>query len=204
MAESIVQINEGTGKKLHTFNRTIGANSVEDEVIIEGEPYLAGYTVSDDTRSTATANSHLWQVMAGASLKVRVRRIEIFQSVMATAAVLIELRLYRLSTAGTGGGALTGVALDPGDAAAGFAGMSLPTVKGTETGLIGVVKPYMMQTIAASNQLTNPIYVFDFERFRSKPLIINAGTTNGIAIKNVTAVAGGSLGVLMYLDESNF
>jgi hypothetical protein len=204
MGESIVQVTEGSGKKLHTWQRTIGANSVEDEYVLLGENALASYTMTDDARSTATANSHLWQIMAGASLKVRVRRIEIFQSVMATTAALAELRLYRVTTAGTGGGATGFIPLDPSDAASGATGMTLPTVKGTEGNLIAVAKPYMMQTIGASAQLQSPSVVWDFDRPRSKPLIIAAGTTNGIVIKNVTAIAGASLGVLVWIDETSF
>ena len=79
MAESIVQVTEGSGKKLHTFNRTIGANSVEDEVVLLGENYLASYMIVA-AASAATANSHVLQIMAGASLKVRVRRIEVQQA----------------------------------------------------------------------------------------------------------------------------
>jgi hypothetical protein len=204
MAESVVNVTEGAGKKLHTFNRTIGVNSVEDEVVLFGENYLASYTVDTGNVSTATANSHILQIMAGASLKVRVRRIEVWQYALATAAALMDLRVYRLTTAGTGGTAFAAAPLDTTDAAAGAQPMLLPTVKGTEGILIVTGRPYMMQTIGASNQLSQPIAVWDFDRPRSKPLIIAAGVANGIAIKNVDAVAAGSIIVNVWLDESNF
>ena len=63
---------------------------------------------------------------------------------------------------------------------------------------------YMMQTVGASAQLNEPILVWDFDRPRSKPLIIAAGTTNGIAIKNVTAVAAGTVYFNVWLDETSF
>lgn len=204
MAESLVAVTPGAGKNLHTFNRTTSAGSVEDEVVLLGENYLASYTISDDARVVTTAASHPLQVMAGASLKVRIRRIEIFQSVLATAASLLEVRLYRLTTAGTGGGALVPQPLEQGEVASGATAMTLPTAKGTEAALIAVAKPYLMQTLAASAQLNQPIVVWDFDRPRSKSLVINAGAANGIAIKNVNAVAGASIGVMVWLDESSF
>ena len=207
MAESIVQVTEGSGKKLHTWNRTIGANSVEDEYVLLGENALASYTIyplSGAVTSTATANSHLLQIMAGASLKVRIRRIEMYQTVVATTATLMEVRLIRLSTAGTGGTAVTPQPLDQGDAASGATAMVLPTVKGTETSTIGGGAAYMMQTIAASAAMTEPLLVWDFDRPRSKPLILSAGTTNGICVKNSAAVAGGNVCFMVWFDESSF
>ena len=205
MAENFVNVTEGSGKKLHTFNKTIGANDVHDEIVLLGENYLASYTVSTPTpSSTATANSHLLQVMAGASLKVRIRRIEVYQFAVATTASLMQLQLRRLTTAGTGGGALTPNPLDPSDSASGATAMALPTVKGTEGVVLAEGVVYLMQTVAASAQLSEPIQVWDFDRPRSKPLVIAAGTTNGICIKNTGGIAGSSVSVNVWLDESNF
>jgi hypothetical protein len=207
MAESIVQVTEGSGKKLHTWNRTIGANSVEDEYVLLGENALATTvlnTIHNATISTATANSHLLQIMAGASNKVRIRRIEMWQAVMATAAAIMDLRMYRLTTAGTGGTVIGSSVLDPTDGAAGFTAMSLPTVKGTEGAALMAGMPYMMQTLGASTPPINPVVVWDFDRLRSKPLIISAGATNGIAIKNISAVAAGQVSFSVWIDESSF
>jgi hypothetical protein len=205
MAESFVNVTEGSGKKLHTFARTIGANAVEDEVVVLGEQYLATYLVAPAAFiTTATANSHLLQIMAGASLRVRIRRIELHQVGLATTAALMDTRIYRLTSAGTGGTTHGLGLLDPADAAAGASAMTLPTAKGTESSLFALAAPYLMQTLAASAPLWNPVLAWDFDRPRSKPLTIPAGVTNGIAIKNITAVAGASLFVNVWLDESNF
>ena len=204
MAESIVQINEGSGKKLHTFQRVIGANTVEDEVIIFGENYLASYTVAIGSISTATAASHVIQIMAGASLKVRIRRIELWLNIPATAAALALVDVLRLTTAGTGGTVVTPGVLDPGDAASGATAMTLPTVKGTEGTLICRAEPYMLQTVAASMSTFGPLVVWDFDRPRSKPLIIAAGATNGICVKWGTAIAAGAITGTVWIDESNF
>jgi hypothetical protein len=204
MPESLVQVTEGSGKLLHTFQRTIGANTVEDEVLITGENYLATYTV-EGAPATTTATSHLLQIMAGATLKVRVRRIEIHQLVAVTAAAIMSVSIVRLSTAGTGGTAVTAMPLDPSDAAAGATGMTLPTAKGTEAGanVIAIGALYLTQTVAASAAIAQPL-IFDFDRPRSKPLIIAAGAANGICIKNTAAHAGATVGITVWVDESNF
>lgn len=207
MAESIVQVTEGSGKKLHTFNRTIGANSVEDEVVLQGEQYLAHYFVSNlGAVSTATAASHLMQIMAGASLNVLIRRIRVFQVGLATTAAIARLTCQRLTTAGTGGGTLTPQPADSSDAAAGATVMTLPTVKGTETSNpIRVAAPQFIQTvptggIGAATLLAD----FDFSGLRSKSLRIAAGTTNGLAVKMVDAVAGATVVVEIEFSEANF
>jgi hypothetical protein len=207
MAEAFVNVTEGSGKKLHANDRTIGANTVLDEVVILGENYLASYIANSSAgaSSTATAASHLFTLNAGASLKVRVRRIEMYQIGPATTAVLMDTRLLRTTTGAPTGGTVQNVnVMEPGDAAAGFTAMSLPTVKATEGATMLMAAVYMMQTIGASAQLNEPVLVWDFDRPRSKPLIIAAGTTNGIAIKNVTAVAAGTVYFNVWADETSF
>jgi hypothetical protein len=206
MAESLVQVTEGVGKKLHTFARTIGANTVEDEVVLLGENYLAGYTVSHANASAllTTANSHLLQIMAGASLKVRIRRIEMYQHGLATTASFTAMQLFRLTTAGTGGTAFTPAPLDPGDAASGATAMTLPAVKGTEAAAVAGGSAYLVQTAGASTAFPQPILVWDFDRPRTKPLIIAAGAANGIAVKNIGAIANASVSFMVWLDETNF
>lgn len=206
MAESIVQLNTGTGgPKLHTFNRTIGANSVEDEVVIAGEQYLATYRVATAQVSLATANSHLLQIMAGASLNVYVRSIRIFQAAVVTAAAINAIALFRLTTAGTGGTALTPQPLDSSDAASGAAAMSLPTVKGTEAATqLDFVECYWLQTMPTAVDFAPLRAVFSFDGPRSKALRIPAGATNGLAIKNLTANAAGTVIVSAEIVEANF
>ena len=204
MAETIVQVTEGAGKKLHAFDRVIGANTVLDEVVLLGDSYLASYNIVPLAGlSTATANSHLIQIMAGASLKVRIRRIEIMQTTAVTTAGLVQMVLLRLTTAGTGGTVVTPSPLDPGDAASGMTAMTLPTVKGAEAAFIAYAAPYMIQTIGASSTLANPIVVLDFDRLHTKPLIIAAGAANGVALKILSAAAAGTVEITVWADESN-
>src|ERR1044071_6233690 len=139
MAESLVAVSQGSGKNFHTYNRTIGGNSVEDEVVLIGEQYVPTYVVAAGaTISIATAASHVLQIMAGTTNPVFIRRIKIWKSVPATTAALIFFQLLRLTTAGTGGGTITPQQHDStNDSAAGATAMTLPTVKGTEGAAVG-------------------------------------------------------------------
>jgi hypothetical protein len=206
---SFVQVTSGVGPKLGTGPLyTENSNVVQDEKVILGEQYLASYLATPaftaGAVTTGTASSHLFQIMSGASLKVRIRRIEIHQVAAATAAVNQQFLLYRLSTAGTGGTVATPAPLDPADAASGATAMALPTVKGTEGTGILTAYGYLIQTIGASTIMPEPIVVWDFDRPRSKPLIIAAGAANGIAIKNGAAAAGATVQINVWLDEMAF
>lgn len=202
---SFVQVTSGTGPKLATGpTYTENANTVQDEKVMLGEQYLASYMVQLGGHSTATANSHIFQLMAGASKIVRVRRIELWLFTVATAVALWQVDLVRLSTAGTGGTNIQTNPSDPSDGASGALLMALPTVKGTETLLMGRANPYLIQTLSVSLSSWGPLVVFDFDKPRTKPLMIAAGTTNGIAVKGVTAVAGASITGTVWFDESSF
>lgn len=205
VTESLVAVTPGAGKNLHTVSRTTSAGLVEDEVVILGEQSLPTYFIMAGPVVLTTAASHLVQIMAGASLKVRIRRIEIWQQAAVTAASLFDLLLYRVTTAGTGGAAGAVQPLDTADVAAGATVSTLPTVKGTEAANpIARAFPYLIQTIGASTPFTNPVAAWDFDRPRSKPLIIAAGAANGIVIKNTNASAAGALVFNVWLDETSY
>ena len=208
MAESFVNMTEGSGKKAHTFQRTIGANTIEDEVVLIGEQYLATYecTTAAAGTATTTAASHLLQIMAGASLNVYVRRIQIFQLAVATAAAIDAIEVVRLSSAGTGGTAVTPAPRDTTDSAYSGAAMTLPTGKGTETTFVDRATAQWTQTIATQTggMFSSLVAEFDYNTLRSKSLRIPAGTANGIAIKNPTARAGATVIISATLCEANF
>ena len=203
MGESLVNVTEGSGKKLHTWARTVGANTVEDEFTIPGEYPLAGYSVGG-TASLATSADHLFQIMAGTTNKVRIRFFRIEQSASATAAAIIALSVFRLSTAGTGGTALTFRPMDTADAAAGATCMTLPTAKGTESVDMGLGTVLVLrQTVAASGAQTDDVWEWA-QKPGMPPLIIPAGTANGIAVKVGTGVAGASARFYAEIVETTF
>ena len=196
-----ISVTEGTGKKLAASTYSENGQTVLDQKVIQGEPYIPAYTVTTSSVSTATANSHLIEIMAGAALNVRIQRIEVYQSVAATTATLALLQVLRLSAAGTGGGAVTPRPLDPADTA-GATAMTLPS-KGTEGVVIHNEAAVILQTVGASTPFP-PLFVIDFERLRSKSLLIPVGIANGIALKLITAVAAGAVLINVWMTESSF
>lgn len=205
MAESTINMTEGSGKKQHTWNRTIGANSVEDDFNLPGEYPYASYTIDPEAAiSTATAAAHILQVMAGASLNVRIRRVQIFQDASATAVAVGRFSIVRLTTAGTGGTAVTPSKLDNADGASGATAMTLPTVKGAESTFLYARNLLMRQALAATAAQADD-RVWEWAQLpNSKPIIIPAGTANGIAIKNTSAIAAGTVVVYVEFVETAF
>lgn len=204
MADTSFGITAGSGTLLHTATTSIGGSTVHDQVVKLGDQYLATYAFSPGGTSTATAASHLLQIMAGSTLRVQLRRLIVYQSVAVTTAALIPFAVVRLTTAGTGGTTATARPYDPADAAAGATAMTLPTAKGTEGSSLWFGHAYMMQTISASAPGITPLLDLDFDRLGTKPIIIAAGTANGIAFTNISAAAGGSVNVWALLTEANF
>ena len=198
--ESFVNVTEGSGKKLHTNQRTIGANAVADEYVLPGEFPLPGYFAVANAVAATTANDHLLQVMAGASLKVRIRRISVSQNQLATARGIDSIELWRLTTAGTGGTAVTNRPFDTADAAAGATAMTLPTAKGTESILLARRRLLLTQSVdvAQGGEWT-------WEQHPGTPaIVIPAGATNGLAIKHTTANAGAGYNVVVEFVETSF
>lgn len=202
--ESIVQVTEGAGKKLHTYQRTIGANAVEDEVVIQGEHYLATYVCGTVNQSAANAGDDILQVMAGASLNVRIRRIRILQSGVITTAGPCLFSVIRVTTAGTLGTGTTPAKLDNNDAASGAT--SMVAVPNASHGTAGttlftrVLFPVQTAATAGSPEIFTE-WVAGDDR---KPIIIPAGITNGIVIRNVAAHAGLTVGAEIEFTETSF
>jgi hypothetical protein len=203
MAESSVQVNSGAGPKLRTWNRTIGGVSVEEEAMFLAEQPLAEYTINSAAVSIATANDHVMQVMAGATLHVYVRRIRVWQAALATTAAITQFQVLRLTTAGTGGTAIAVSALDTADAAAGATAMTLPTVKGTEGTAIMRPTAIVTQTapVAGGSSL---LLDLDFQSLRGKSLRIPAGAANGIVLKIISATAAATVFPQIEVTEANF
>lgn len=203
MADSTIQVTQGSGTRLRTATRTVSAQTVHEEYMQVGEADLPSYTiVTAYGISAATANSHLLQIMAGASARVAVRRIMLYQVAAATSAQNSDLQLVRLSTAGTGGTSITPAPVATADSAAAATAMSLPSSKGTETTILHRQPVYFLQTLGAS--LTGPwplMLDLDFDRMRMKPPIIAAGTANGLALKCIGAVTSATVVVVAHITE---
>jgi hypothetical protein len=160
---------------------------VEDEIVVLGPHPYATYTVIANGVSGGASNDHLLCLNAGASLKVRVHRIKIRQLSTAAAAALRQFTILRTTTAApTGGTAVTAGPFDTSDSAAGAAGRTLPTVKGTESTILLLAELGLAQAVSAT--VPNALDVWEWKASAAaKPIIIPAGTTNGLVVKNITA-----------------
>jgi hypothetical protein len=203
MPTSYISFDEGTARKVRSFQRTDGADTVEEWMYMESEPGLAAYTIAAEGVVGSTADSHVLQVMAGASLRVGIRRIQISQLAGATTTRQVRFGINRLSTAGTGGGALTPNPLDPASAASGATAMTLPTVKGTEGVRVGGRHFGIIQA-TITNQVVNPLIDVDFGLGRERALWIAAGVGNGICIKNLVADATVTYDILVRFVEAGW
>lgn len=203
MPESFVGVTQGSGTKLHTFQRTIGVNVVEDEFTVPGEYPLPTYAVVAPSVSIGTVNDHALQIMAGAAVYVRIRRIRVEQAALATTANTVTFSVIRLSTAGTGGTAITPVPFDTGEAAASATAMTLPTAKGTEGGELVRRRFFSVQTAPVGGLVGVPHWEW-VQLPGEKPIIISSGVTNGIAIKVVGAAAGATADISVEFIQTTF
>jgi hypothetical protein len=204
MTDTYIELSAGVGTKNHSYTRPISGNTVHETVNLNGEPHLATYTVVASA-SSATADSHLLQIMAGASNYVRIRRIRLYQGALATTAAMGRIDLFRLTTAGSSGGSVTPRSLDTADSAASATAMTLPGPKGTEGNQIYIINAMFIQTVPTGGPNGAALlWDLDFDTRRGKPLIIPPGTTNGIAIKQVTPVAGASVWMNVEFSETSF
>ena len=202
MTESLVQVApDSSGKKLHTWSYTAGANTVEDEFTVPGPFPFPTYEVHAAGVSTATANDHLLCLNAGASLKLRVVRIRVEQVANATAVAAASIAIFRTTTgAPTGGTAVTANPLDTGDAAAGAAGRSLPAVKGTETTELMRTTLIWRQALSATQAQIDDAWEWTALSWE-KAIMVPVGTTNGLVVKLLSAIAGASANVSMEFVE---
>jgi len=207
VAQSSLQITTtGGGTFVRTGTKSISAQTRHEQYHQLGEPDEASYTVRGASVSTATNDSHLLQIMAGSTLHVYVLWVKVFQQTVATTAALVACDIQQLTTAGTGGGAVTPVRLDGTDSASGATGMTLPSSKGAEGGIFDTSVGFFVQTVSASLGAPQPslVWEFDWERLRNKAIRIPAGTANGIAVKIRNATAGATVVVMAGIRETNY
>lgn len=201
MAASVVQYTPGSGGKAHAESLTIGANTGDVPYAVIFDPRFATYTVLFDVGGVA--NDHVIQIMAGSALNVRIKSIDIQQAGNLTTAAVQKFSIFRLTTAGTGGTAITPGKSDNGDAAAGATAMTLPTAKGTEGAEWGKFAIVGRQAILTTASQTTDRWHWE-QKIGAKPLIIPAGTANGIAIKTLVTLAGGGVSGTIELTETSY
>ena len=199
MAESFVQVNEGTGKKLHTYQKVVGANTVEDEIVVLGEPYLPSYAARAAAIAANATGDRLFALIAGATLPVRIWRIEVWQDT-AAAATAYQLLNFRRITSPTGGTANTPQPFDTTSAAAGASLSAKPTA-----GTLGTIFFSLnLQVGAATSLLPDRAMAVWDASINRQPIIIPAGTSNSFGCSIASAIATVTYGVNVYFDETSF
>jgi len=173
-------------KYLHTEQRTISGTAREDQYVQLGESAYPTYNAIGANVSLATVNDHLIQVMGDGTNYTRIKRISFIVRDHPAAANAAILGLYRLSTAGTGGSAVTPNGYDSADTYGGGA-MTLPSSKGTEGALL---HSFVIPLPTAPDDAR---YVYWEVLPDTKPMIVGTSTANGLAIKSLWAVASCSL-----------
>lgn len=192
MADTYLEVSSGSGTKLaHESYTDSNADTVLDQKARIGLPYLPTYTLSVSTAiSMATANEHLLQIMAGAANRLTLLYLCVTQVAIATAAAVKEFALFRLTTAGTGGTAVTPRAANPATGAVDGSAMTLPTAKGTEGNQLWTGTGLVFFTVPTTGQLW-PLVCLDWRgALRSQAPEIAAGTSNGLALKIIPSDAG--------------
>ena len=200
-ADSVVQIDEGTGKYLHYVQRSIASNTTYTQAVALSEPYLPTGLIAVTTAvSLATANSHPIQIMAGPLNRVILRRLKVtLLAGSTTASQQAVFQLLKLTTAGTGGTSYTPRNADPADPAIAATAMTLPSSKGTEGNILWTETG---PVAIASNVAQPPVLDLDWTKdLRSRPPTSAAGTGNGFALKNITAVTTGTVHISAEFDE---
>jgi hypothetical protein len=202
MAANKIQVPSSGSTNLATNSYSEGGFTVHDEKSIPGEYPYPTYTVTAGSVSVATTSDHIIAIQAGASLNVRIRRIYLVQSTLVTAADSLPILINRLTTAGTGGTAITPAPYRTDDTPAGATARSLPTGLGTVSTELFRRRIVLTQTYATSSSIAP--YVEWIQLPNEEPLVILAGISNGIAVRVGAGRAGAAVDVHVEFVETSF
>lgn len=200
MADTSVQVTQGSGTRLHTFNKSVGGQTVHEEVMLPGEYGLATYSAGQAGIGVASTGTHAFQLMAGSSLNLYLKRMEIRQVALAGAATITTLTLLRLTTAGTGGTSLAPQPYDTTDPSAGATFAHTVTTPGATGATLIRGIPL---ALASGAPTTIVPFIWDASLNR-KAIRIPAGTSNGIALAVVSAVATATISVFLEFVEASY
>lgn len=198
MAESELAVTPGSGLNLRTDTKTIAATTRHQQVVLLGDPSAATYTAVGIGVSAATSAAHLLFVQGDGSNYARVHRIKVQTRGVGTAGVL-DIRVLRTSTAGSGGSTINGRPFDAGDTDPyGGTIQTLPTSKGTEGN-------QLLQAAIPTYAATGSVGTWEWRAAdRSKPIILGTSTANGICVKVQTGIASITVDVEVEFTVTSF
>jgi len=200
MSTSSIRVDEGAGPYIWTDRRSVSSVNREAQYVLLAEPALPTFSVIANS-SVATTADHALQIMASASMYVRIKRITIEQLTNATAATLLSMSFVRLTSAGSGGTSIGVAAYDSASDTGTATAQSLPSSKGTETSILLYPTLPLRQAVGATAQ--PPAARWEWTPAPGcKPIIIPAGTSNGVALKVIAGVAGATISATVEFTET--
>ena len=158
-------------------------------------PVACGFTAAV-TGIAATATNNLIVIESGAAKRTTIRKIY-FTPGTATAASLINLTVYRETSASSGGATQTPSGRQASDSFSGIVRITNPTL-GTNAAT-NIVFP--VPTAIAASVYSTP-FVYDFTNGGTEPgLVLPIGTANGVAFQTAGATGGAGVGLLVEFTE---
>lgn len=183
MAESELAVTPGVGLNLRTDTKTISSTTRHQQVMLLGDVSSPTYTAIGIGLSAATSASHLMFIQGDGSNYTRIHRIAVKTRGTGTAGVL-DVRVLRTSTAGSGGSTVNGRPFDAADTDPyGGTIQTLPSSKGTEGNQL---LEFDLPSFASTGSVGSAEWT---QSIRGKPIIIGTSTANGICIKVQTGIA---------------
>jgi hypothetical protein len=215
MANGIVQVQpDSTGKKIQTFENTVGSNVVESQgvvlvdtagaalktsttgalAIISENSNKATYCASVSGQANTAASDSI-VIESGTTKIVRIRKILILNPGTQTTAGFRVLQLLRTTTAGSAG-AITPIPFDASDAA--FSG--IVRAKPTSLGTAGVVLMNIPVWVPAAGASFAPM-IIDFDNDPEKAPTGIAAVANGLALRDPGATGGANFAASIIFTE---
>ena len=178
-------------KYLWTEQRTVSSTAREMQVVYAGESPYPTYYARASRISIATSSDHILMIQADGTNYSRLKHLEITcTDDLPASASVAHLVLYRTTTAGSGGSAVSVGAYDTADTYGGTV-QTLPSSKGTEANLLYD----FWLTMPASLGDTLPRVEWTYKP-GMKPIIWGTSAASGLVVQIVTGVASTSLSVM--------
>lgn len=198
MAESELAVTPGSGLNLRTDSKSISGSTRHQQVVLQGDSGRATYTATATAISAATSGDHLLFIQGDGTNYTRIHRIYVATRGAGTAGVL-DLRVLRTSTAGSGGTTVNARPFDSADTAPyGGTVQTRPSSKGTEGNQL---LQRAIPTYAATGSVGSTEWRADD---KAKPIILGTSTANGICLKVQTGIASITVDIEVEFTVTSF
>lgn len=189
MAESSLPLTDGDGSGgLRVNTETRGGTAVDTQAVFIGQTPNPTYTIRFNDVSMATANAHLAVIMGNGTSYPKIHEIYISQGGTATGTAVPEFQVLRVTTAGTGGTAISARPFHPSNTSP-YSGSCfyLPSSAGSEGDIL------LNGSMNVRTVNTGAVIPWHWKAGDvTEPIISGNGTASGIAVKNLRAVVGGT------------